>query len=141
MGMSNIKINIASLDDVAVLAEMNIQLIEDEHHDNPMQLDSLVQRMKEFLLGEYNAYLFTEDESIIGYALVNKTKTPEYLRQFFIARDNRRSGRGKACFQLLLAELKVSQLDVEVMVWNEGGYRFWKSLGFEERSVYLRLDI
>jgi len=138
--MGEFKINQASLDDLDVLALMNKQLIEDEQHDNPMDVEALKIRMKEFLLGEYRAYLFKQEEVIKGYALVNYVRKPAYLRQFFLCRDSRGSGLGKACFQLLLKELKVEQLDVEVMYWNETGYKFWKSLGFEERSVYLRLE-
>jgi hypothetical protein len=31
-------------------------------------------------------------------------------------------------------------LDIEVMKWNNTGYAFWKSLGFIERSGYMRLE-
>jgi len=137
--MGDLKIKKATLEDLDILAVMNKQLIEDEQHDNSMDLEALKERMKEFLLHEYEAYLFQTTGVITGYALVNQEREPVYLRQFFICRDRRRSGLGKACFQLLLTELDVEQLDVEVMYWNEMGYKFWKSLGFEERSVYLRL--
>lgn len=137
--MNELNINRASLEDLDMLAMMNKQLIEDEQHDNPMDVEALKERMREFILGEYEAYLFKEAEVIKGYALVNQTRKPAYVRQFFITRDSRRSGIGKACFQLLAVELKAEQLDVEVMYWNEQGYKFWKALGFEERSVYLRL--
>jgi len=137
--MSVLRINKATIEDLEMLAAMNKQLIEDERHDNPMGLEALKERMREFILGEYEAYIFKDEEVIKGYALVNQVRKPVYLRQFYICRDSRRSGIGKACFQLLLTELKIEQLDVEVMYWNEAGYKFWKSLGFEERSVYLRL--
>src|SRR5690606_13830630 len=105
-----------------------------------MDIDALKDRMKEFIHSEYVAYLFQSTGVIKGYALVNQVRKPVYLRQFFICRDSRGSGIGKACFQLLLRELKVGKIDVEVMYWNEVGYYFWKSLGFKERSVYLRLE-
>jgi len=137
--MSALRINKATIEDLEMLAVMNKQLIEDERHDNPMGIEALKERMREFILGEYEAYIFKDEEVIRGYALVNQVRKPVYLRQLYICRDSRRSGIGKACFQLLLTELRVRQLDVEVMYWNEAGYKFWKSLGFEERSVYLRL--
>ncbi|MNI92295.1 hypothetical protein D3C73_1500690 [compost metagenome] len=84
-----------SSDDVELLAALNKQLIEDEQHDNKMNIDQLKDRMKNFLKSEYRAYFFKEHEGIKGYALVNHNRNPLYLRQFFICRDSRRNGYGK----------------------------------------------
>lgn len=69
---------------------------------------------------------------------MDHSRDPLYLRHFFICRDSRRQGLGTAAFHLLLQELKTESIDVEVMWWNERGHKFWQSLGFKERSIYLR---
>ncbi|WP_201007767.1 hypothetical protein [Paenibacillus glycanilyticus] len=40
----------------------------------------------------------------------------------------------------LAALLDADQLDIEVMYGNEAAYAFWRSLGFKERSIYMRLE-
>jgi len=125
-------------EDLDLLAALNKQLIEDERHDNPMNVQELKERMRLFLRTEYKAYLFKDRKGVRGYALVNHKRNPLYLRHFFICRDSRRQGLGTAAFRLLLEHLGTGTIDVEVMFANKPGYAFWKSLGFEERSVYLR---
>ncbi|WP_127581992.1 GNAT family N-acetyltransferase [Paenibacillus koleovorans] len=136
--MSKLTLQAATEDDLDTLAQLNKQLIEDEKHDNPMNVSELKVRMASFLNTEYVAYLFMEDGEVRGYTLVNRGRRPYYLRQFFICRDVRRLGYGKLAFDALMDAIGDQELDVEVMVWNEQGYRFWKAMGFEERSVYLR---
>lgn len=126
--------------DVHLLAALNKQLIEDEQHDNAMSVEQLKQRMAGFLNSQYTAYLFEHGEQMLGYALVDHAKQPLYLRQFFICRDCRQQGYGKAAFQTLLEALATNMIDIEVMHWNERAYAFWKSLGFRKRSIYMRLD-
>ncbi|MBR4245531.1 MAG: GNAT family N-acetyltransferase [Treponema sp.] len=129
-----------SLLDLKELAQLNKQLIEDEKSDNAMNLEQLQKRMQDFLKSEYDAYLFMEEDCTIGYALVRYTAKPLYLRQFFIARNFRRQGKGKAALKLLLDELKTDKIDIEVLSWNEAAIKFWESCGFTERSRYMRLE-
>ena len=129
-----------SPEDAEKLAELNKQLIEDEKSDNKMNLCELQDRMKSFLETDYCAYFFMEDNSIIGYALVNTRAEPLYLRQFFIARNFRRNHKGRRAFELLLDELKTDKIDLEVLSWNEAGLKFWQSCGFAERSRYMRFS-
>ncbi|MFD1775034.1 GNAT family N-acetyltransferase [Paenibacillus rhizophilus] len=138
--MINLTVAAASGADLDQLAELNRQLIEDEKHDNTMNKEQLKERMKRFLEGEYRAYLFTEDGEVKGYALVDHSRNPLYLRQFFICRHCRRNGYGRAAFTTLAWYLGTDRLDIEVMHWNERAYSFWKSLGFRERSIYMRLE-
>jgi len=138
--MSRLQIVSCTETDLDLLALMNKQLIEDEQHDNPMDIEQLEHRMGEFIASDYHAYLFKLDEEVQGYALVNYRSSPIYLRQFFICRAYRRQGIGRAAFDLLLNHLQIDQIDLEVMSWNTRGYEFWKSLGFVERSVYMRLE-
>ncbi len=97
------------------------------------ELVNLVQRDKQ-------RYFFCVENDTIGYALVNIKQNPLYLRHFFICREFRRKGYGKLAFKRLLQLLGTDTIDIEVMVWNETGKCFWKSLGFEERSIYMRFD-
>lgn len=135
-----------TLDDTETLAQLNKQLIEDEKSDNPMTLEELEYRMERFITTEYDAYFFVEDANeegakcgeILGYALVKNSCTPLYLRQFFIKREHRKKHLGTEAFQLLKAHLKADTLDIEVLSWNEAGMKFWQSLGFCERSRYMR---
>ena len=85
-----------SLLDLKELAQLNKQLIEDEKSDNAMNFEQLQKRMQDFLKSEYDAYLFMEEDCTAGYALVRHTAKPLYLRQFFIARNFRRQGKGRS---------------------------------------------
>lgn len=127
--------------DLPLLARWNRQLIEDEGSDNPMSVPELEKRMNDFLSNGYAAYLFWEGEKPVGYALIDLTGTPYYLRQFFIARDSRRKRFGKAAFALLLRELDCKSIDIDVLTGNENGQAFWESLGFRETWRHMRLHI
>ncbi|WP_284646238.1 GNAT family N-acetyltransferase [Paenibacillus silviterrae] len=136
--MAEISIRICSDEDLDLLSLLNKQLIEDENHDNPMNLEQLKDRMRGFISTDYIAYAFEVTGETIGYALVNHTRKPLYLRQFFICRNRRRHGYGRLGFNKLLEVLNTNNIDIEVMYWNHSGYAFWKSLGFKERSIYMR---
>ena len=138
--MKTLAVETAAEKDLHTLAELNRQLIEDEGHDNPMNVEQLRERMREFLRTDYAAYLFREGEAVRGYALVDHRRSPVYLRQFYICRDSRRQGYGRAAFAKLKERLGADRIDIEVLYGNERGYAFWKSLGFAERSVYMRLE-
>ena len=126
--------------DSRILAILNKQLLEDEKNDSKLSVDDLDRRMVAFLNGEYVAYFYQVDDETVGYALINMSETPKYLRQFFIAREFRRKGYGRAFFSALLAELGEKTMDLEVLARNEAGRKFWESLGFAPRSLYLRYE-
>lgn len=125
-------------EDIALLAEMNKQLIEDEKADNPMDIIQLQDRMAEFLNSGYKAFLFAADENFVGYALCDMTKEPIYLRQFFIKREERRKQYGKTAFEKLLQKLEVNEIDVDVFAWNEAGMKFYEEIGFAEQWKRMR---
>ena len=102
------------MEDTPRLAAMNKMLIQDEQSDNPMSVEELQNRMAGFLSGDYSAYFFSEQDEIIGYALIRHTSDPVYLRQFYI------------------------DIDIDVLPWNERGLSFWKSCGFTEACVSMR---
>lgn len=126
--------------DLDILTNLNKQLIEDEQSDNAMNIKQLRDRMEGFIRTDYNAYLFKNKNDNLGYALVNKMKSPPYLRQFYISRSQRKKGIGTLAFRKLLQTLKADTIDIEVLCWNKTGKSFWESLGFKERSIYMRFE-
>lgn len=124
--------------DVAKLALLNKQLIEDEKSDNAMNLRELEDRMKEFLETDYSAYFFIEENQVIGYALIRNTDNPVYLRQFLIDRNYRKHHYGTQAFQMLLKYLDIKEIDLEVLPWNKSGLAFWKHCGFDVTCIAMR---
>lgn len=114
-------------------------MLEDEKNDSKLSVDDLDRRMVAFLNGEYVAYFYQVDDETVGYALINMSETPKYLRQFFIAREFSAEGV-RARFFSALAELGEKTMDLEVLARNEAGRKFWESLGFAPRSIYLRYE-
>ncbi len=57
------------------------------------------------------------------------------LTEFFICRERRRRGYGKAFFGELMDALGEETIDIEVYVWNETGSQFWQSLDITPRSI------
>ncbi len=52
--------------DIQLLAEMNLQLIQDEGHRNPMTQAELEQRIQGWLTGAYEALIIQDDSKVIG---------------------------------------------------------------------------
>ena len=59
----------ATLEDCAVLARLNHELIQDEGHRNRMTVTELENRMRGWLSGEYRATIFEENGEVVSYAL------------------------------------------------------------------------
>ena len=125
---------LATQDDAPALAEMNRCLIQDEGHRNAISLDQLTERMRRWLEAEYQAVMFYEEQQLVGYALFKHEPEWIYLRQFFICRDRRRQGLGRAAIEWLSANLSAdrSRLRLDVLVNNSAGIAFWTSLGFTD---------
>lgn len=129
----------ATINDLHVLTQMNIQLRADEKMDNQMTDDEVEQRMKGFLEGEnYKAYILKSPDTLYGYALIDITKKPVYLRQLFVEKPFRNKGLGREIIQKIMKTLAVKEIDVEVMVWNEQALHFYEKFGFKQRYVGLR---
>lgn len=130
----------ASEQDLGLLADWNHQLIQDEGHRNPMTVEQLAERMRQWLRGEYRAVLFSDDAPV-GYALFKKEEGLIYLRQLFVRRDKRRSGIGGAAFAVLRKEIWPSdvRLTVDVLCRNPGGAAFWRSVGYQDYCLTLEI--
>jgi hypothetical protein len=88
---------VAGPSDAGLLGRLNFLLIRDEGHRNPMSESELAARMQEWLRSEYKAALFFSGADLVGYALWrSEGANSVYLRQFFISRDRRRRGIGRA---------------------------------------------
>jgi predicted acetyltransferase len=131
----------ATSDDVPLLAAFNQQLIEDEGHCNRMTLPELEQRMQHWLQSEYQAILFEHGSVPVAYALYREEPDMISLRQFFVARQHRRSGVGRQAIQLLQTEVwpPAERIRVEVLVDNRRAYDFWKAVGFADYAITLEM--
>src|SRR5476651_146114 len=95
----------ATLDDCALLAELNHQLIRDEGHRNKMTVSELEQRMSGWLASEYAAVIFESDGEIVAHALYREQPEEIYLRQLFAVRNRRRQGIGRQAFEVLRSKI------------------------------------
>lgn len=131
---------LATLDDCQLLAELNAQLIQDEGHRNPMTIAELAERMRSWLTGDYRAILFAAEQGAeatprpVGYALFREEPEYIYLRQFFIARNLRRQGHGRAAIDHLLKHAWPAgrRIRIDVLVGNMTAIAFWRSVGFAD---------
>jgi predicted acetyltransferase len=131
----------ATLDDGALLAELNHQLIRDEGHRNRMTVPELEQRMKGWLASEYAAMLFENDDEVVAYALYREQPEEIYLRQLFVVRNQRRKGIGKEAVKILRSKIwpKNKRLTVEVLVQNEAATAFWRAVGYKDYCLTLEI--
>lgn len=131
----------ATLNDCALLAELNHQLIRDEGHRNPMSVSELERRMKGWLATEYVAVIFEENGEVIAYSLYREQPEEIYLRQLFVVRNRRRQGFGRKAVGLLRTEIWPAgkRLTVEVLVCNTSALAFWRAVGYNDYSLKLEI--
>jgi GNAT superfamily N-acetyltransferase len=128
--------------DVALLAQMNADLIRDEGHSNPMTAEQLEERMREWLAGEYSAILFEQDHQVVAYALYRDNEGRGiYLRQFFVLGALRRRGLGRQAIAILKTDIleKGTRIAVDVLTRNSRALSFWHAVGFTDYAVTLDL--
>lgn len=137
--MSAITHRRASVDDAPLLGALNHQLIADEGHRNPMTVEQLTARMRDWLrAGEYEATLFSQGDEVIAYALHRREPEHVYLRQFFVCRERRREGVGRRCVDRLLSDVwPPIPVRLDVLTTNEAGARFWRAVGFADYCLTL----
>ncbi len=132
----------ADIADAPLLAKMNHQLIADEGHRNPMNVEQLRERMATWLAGEYRGVVFEQSPETLGYALYRiEEKARVHLRHFFIARPHRRRGLGREAFRLLRAEIipPDRRVVLEVLTANSMARAFWAAVGFQEYAISMEL--
>ena len=137
-----LRIDKAKGDEAALLAELNRQLDEDEPHPYPLPLSALSERMARWIeSGAYDVLLFRRGERVTGYAVWRVEDRGAYLRHFFICRDQRRQGWGRAAMQLLRSDVFPRDLPVQIeaAIGNKAGIAFWHAIGFEEFGLSMEL--
>ena len=137
-----LRIDKAKSDEAALLAELNRQLDEDEPHPYPLPLSALSERMARWIEGgAYDVLLFRRGERVTGYAVWRMEDRGAYLRHFFICRDQRRQGWGRAAIQLLCREVfpQDRPVQIEAAIGNKAGIAFWHAIGFEEFGLSMEL--
>lgn len=137
----------ATLDDVALLAAMNHQLILDEGSQNTMTPEELEARMRDWLSTDRKAVLVVRGDEVIGYLLYRVLrdeyfpyKDSLYVRQYFIAPSYRRRGIGQIAFERITQEHFPADYAVmlDVLETNPEGKAFWLKLGFQVYNTTLR---
>jgi GNAT superfamily N-acetyltransferase len=140
----------AGVADIPALAHMNRQLIVDEGARNPMTLEELEARFAYLLFEQWTVDLFERDGETVGYALhryepnITEPSGREiHLRHFFIVREWRGRGLGRAAFQRLLATRyrPGDGLFLDVLRTNPGGRAFWRGLGLVPYAETMELRV
>jgi GNAT superfamily N-acetyltransferase len=137
-----LRIDKAKGTEVDLLAQLNRQLDEDEPHPHPLPFSALSERMARWIgEGEYEVLLFRRGDRVTGYAAWRAEDRGAYLRHFFICRDQRRQGWGRAAMQLLRREVLPKDLPVQIesVVGNKAGIAFWHAIGFENFGLSMEL--
>jgi GNAT superfamily N-acetyltransferase len=137
------QIRFATLDDADALGALNALLIRDEGHRNPMSVPQLVERMSEWLRGEYKAVIVETQGAIVGYALFRRDPDYVYWRQLFVQAEHRRCGIGRSMIQWLLKNAcqGAPRLRIDVLVGNTAARRFWESLGFRDYCLTMEMEL
>jgi predicted acetyltransferase len=131
----------ATLDDCALLAELNHQLILDEGHRNRLTVPELERRLKTWLASEYTAILFEEGSDVVAYALYREQPQEIYLRQLLVVRNRRRQGIGRKAVEILHSKLWPlnKRLTVDVLVQNTAAVAFWRAVGYKDYCLTLEI--
>ena len=125
----NLSITIATEKDCAELGIMNRAMADDGGANNNMTVLELQERMKKFMKTNYIAVFFVVNGERVGYALIDKTCNPMFIRQFFIKSEFRRKGYGTAAFKEILRYFNIDQISLSVLKSNTIGQKFWDSCG------------
>lgn len=137
----------ANINDIAVLAEMNQQLIADERSRNPLNVSQIESLMHSWLDGSWSAVMISKNENLIGYLLYQQRRDdydPEqliiFVRQFFVQRTYRRRGIGREAFEQIVSEYFPSDATImlDVLATNSAALHFWEDIGFTLHSTTLK---
>lgn len=137
-----LRVDRAGRAEAELLATLNFQLDEDEPHPYPLPRPALAERMARWIeTGEYEVLLFRRGDRVIGYAAWRAEDRGAYLRHFFICRDQRRQGWGRAAMKLLRRDVfpKDRPVQIEAAIGNTGGIAFWRAIGFADFGLSMEL--
>ncbi len=139
----DVQFRAATMNDAPLLAPMNAQLIHDEGHRNTMTVEQLAKRMSDWLVGEYKAFVFEVDGKPVGYALYRIESEYVYLRQLFVQPKMRRRGIARRALEWLCQNAwgMHPRVRIDVLVGNQSGVDFWRSVGFTDYCLTLEREI
>ncbi len=119
--------------DAEVLGLLNAQLSEDEGAAVATP-SAYRERARDWLTtGRYEAAIAEAGTEPVGYVVWRRDPDygDVYVRQFFVARDHRSRGLGRALFEEAAREFWDGEvLRLDVYDSNPRGGAFWESLGF-----------
>ena len=142
----------AEEEDVPSLAVMNGRLVEDQGSENTWSPEEYEQRFTKWLeTDEWQVDVILLEDDVIGYAVCqlrgdyyNPQKPVIYVRHYYIDRSHRGQGLGKVAFRKLIDERFPSRyeaIELDVIAENEGGMKFWSSLGFGPYFTCMKLEM
>lgn len=121
----------ADLRNVDELARMNKRLIEDEKHPNPMNVRQLSQRMSDWLQGEYDGYIVSEENTTVAYCIYRDDGDYFYMRQLYVEREWRRTGIATKFLDWMYQNVWTEKpVRLDVLAHNEEAISFYKTYGF-----------
>jgi len=73
----------------------------------------------------------------VAYSLVSLDEDSAYIRHFFVLHEHRRGGVGPRAVDLLFREIIPAgfRVTLDVLASNQGGHRFWRSVGFRDYAI------
>lgn len=137
-----LRIQKATRAETPLVTELNRQLDEDEPHPHPLPLSALTERMARWIqTGEYEVLLLRRGERVVGYAVWRPEDRGTYMRHFFICRDQRNQGWGRAAMQLLCRDVfpKDRPIQIEAAIGNKAAIAFWRAIGFQDFGLSMEL--
>lgn len=137
--------------DLEALVRMNRRLIEDQVCRNPMTDEQLRTRLAGWLSDDaWKVEMLVQDDTTVGYTVYRfeqdeyvRERAVVHLRQYYIERDCRRRGLGRAGLAWLITERfpHGCELVLEVLASNPAGERFWSSAGFLPYALTMKRQI
>jgi GNAT superfamily N-acetyltransferase len=135
--------------DIPLLGQMNRHLFEDAGSHNPMSVAELQERMTHWLRSDdWHIATFAENDATVGYAVFQirpDSYDPAvefaYVRQFYIEREWRRKGFGRAAFDLLTRThfRPPCKVVIDALATDPNATAFWAALGFAPYSITMML--
>lgn len=128
--------------DAPLLAPLNLQLIRDEGHSNPMDVAQLAERLAAWLNADYEAVLFEDGGGAAGYALFRREAGLVTVRQLFVVAERRRQGVAREALGWLWqnAWSDAKALRVEVLIGNTAAQAFWRASGCIDYGLIMEAE-
>ena len=106
-----------------------------------MTLPELEERMREWLSGDFNGVIFEDEGNVVAYGLYREQPDMVYLQHFFVVRHRRRERIGRSAIEILRSQVwpKDRKLLLDVLIANESGLAFWRSVGYEVFALSLEI--